>query len=198
MIIEIGNKLVSAAIFEEKFVCDLTACKGACCVEGDAGAPVTTAEINILENIFEDLKPYLTEEGITKIEEQGVFYMDVDNDAVTTLVSSGACAFATFDKDGTAKCGIEQAYNDKAVSFKKPISCELFPVRTKKYASFEALNYEEIDICKPACECGSKLNVPLYKFLKTPLERAYGKAFFKELEVVAEEIKSNKLNTKND
>ena len=188
MIIEIGDKLVSSDLFSEKFVCDLTACKGACCVEGDAGAPVTTAEISILEEIFDDVKPFLTEKGIAAIEKNGVFYLDEDGDAVTTLVENKACAFATFDKDGTAKCGIEQAYNAGKVSFKKPISCALFPVRAKQYKSFVALNYESIPTCKPACDCGSKLNVPIYRFLKEPLIRAYGKTFYEQLEEVAKEI----------
>lgn len=188
MIIEVDDKLIAADIFSEKFVCDLAACKGACCVEGDAGAPVTTAEINLLEELFDKIKPFLTKEGIKAIEKKGVFYFDKDGDAVTTLVDNSACAFATFDPDGTAKCGIEQANNAGVIEFKKPISCALFPIRTKKFERFEALNYESIPICKPACECGSKLNVPVYRFLKEPLVRAYGKDFYEQLEVVAEEI----------
>ena len=193
MIIEIGDKIVSTDILEEKFVCDLAACKGACCVEGDAGAPLKTAEINLLEELFEEIQPYMTSEGIDEVNKKGVFYMDVDNDPVTTLVSNGACAFANFDPDGTAKCSIEQAYNDGKIGFKKPISCALFPVRAKKYAKFTALTYERIDICKPACSCGSKLNVPVYKFLKQPLIRAYGEGFYRELDEVADALKQGKI-----
>ena len=194
MIIEIGNKLVSADLLEKKFVCDLNACKGACCVEGDAGAPLKLSEISMLESIVEDVKPYMTKEGIEAVEKSGVFYMDEDNDPVTTLMEGGACAFTAFDADGTAKCGIEQAYYDKKVKWKKPLSCELFPIRVKEYTQFTAINYEEIDICKPACACGEQLNVPVYRFLKTPIIRGFGEAFFNEL-VEAEKAL---LNTKGE
>ena len=193
MIIEIGDKLVSADIFSKKFVCDLQKCKGACCVVGDAGAPLEIEEIDILEDIFEEVKPYMTPEGIEAVEKNGVFYMDTDNDAVTTLVDSGACAFATFTEDGTALCTIEQAYGDGKINWKKPISCALFPIRSKQYTKFEALNLEELDICKPACACGDALNVPVYRFLKEPIIRKYGVDFFEELTQVEKQ-----LNTSND
>jgi hypothetical protein len=181
MIIEIGNKLVSADLLEKRFVCDLNACKGACCVEGDAGAPLKMSEISMLESILDDVKPYMTDEGLKAVKKSGVFYMDADNDPVTTLMEGGACAFTSFDADGTAKCGIERAYYDKKVKWKKPLSCELFPIRVKEYTKFTAVNYEEIDICKPACACGDQLNVSVYRFLKTPIIRAFGEAFFNEL-----------------
>lgn len=193
MIIEIGDKLVSADIFSKKFVCDLQKCKGVCCVVGDAGAPLEIEEIDILEDILEEVKPYMTLEGIEAVEKNGVFYMDTDNDPVTTLVDSGACAFATFTDDGTALCTIEQAYRDGKVNWKKPISCALFPIRSKQYTKFEALNLEELDICKPACACGDALNVPVYRFLKEPIIRKYGVGFFEELTQVEKQ-----LNTSND
>lgn len=190
MIVEIGNKLVSASLLERRFVCDLNACKGACCVEGDAGAPVTLAEISMLESILEKVKPYMTEKGIEAVENTGVFYMDEDNDPVTTLMDGGACAFTVFEEDGTAKCGIEKAYYDKEIKWKKPLSCELFPIRVKEYTQFTAVNFEEIDICKPACSCGEKLNIPVYRFLKAPIIRGFGEEFFNEL-VEAEKLLSN-------
>lgn len=190
MIVEIGNKLVSASLLEKRFVCDLNACKGACCVEGDAGAPVTLAEISMLESILEKVKPYMTEKGIEAVENTGVFYMDEDNDPVTTLMDGGACAFTVFEEDGTAKCGIEKAYYDKEIKWKKPLSCELFPIRVKEYTQFTAVNFEEIDICKPACSCGEKLNIPVYRFLKAPIIRGFGEEFFNEL-VEAEKLLSN-------
>lgn len=196
MIIELEDKILSLDLFQEKFVCDLSACKGACCVEGDAGAPLKSAEIDLLETLLEEIEPYMTTEGKAAVEKSGVFYMDTDNEPVTTLVESGACAFANFDEDGTAKCGIEQAFNDGKINFKKPISCELFPVRVKEYESFTALNYEQIDICKPACECGSKLNISVYQFLKEPLTRAFGTTFYESLKEVAKEVK--KMNTTDD
>jgi hypothetical protein len=181
MIIEIGNKLVSADLLEKRFVCDLNACKGACCVEGDAGAPLKTAEISMLESILDEVKPYMTTEGLKAVEKSGVFYMDADNEPVTTLMEGGACAFTSFDADGTAKCGIERAFYDKKIKWKKPLSCELFPIRVKEYPKFTAFNYEEIDICKPACACGDQLNVPVYRFLKAPIIRGFGEEFFNEL-----------------
>lgn len=181
MIIEIGNKLVAASLLDKRFVCDLNACKGACCVEGDAGAPLTLSEISMLESIVDDVKPYLTGDGILAIEESGVFYMDTDNEPVTTLMKGGACAFTTFDINGKAKCGIEKAFYDNKVKWKKPLSCELFPIRVKEYKQFTAINYEEIDICEPACHCGEKLNVPVYRFLKNPIIRGFGEGFFNEL-----------------
>ena len=190
MIVEIGNKLVSASLLEKRFVCDLNACKGACCVEGDAGAPVTLAEISMLESILEKVKPYMTEKGIEAVENTGVFYMDEDNDPVTTLMDGGACAFTVFEEDGTAKCGIEKAYYDREIKWKKPLSCELFPIRVKQYTQFTAVNFEEIDICKPACSCGEKLNIPVYRFLKAPIIRGFGEEFFNEL-VEAEKLLSN-------
>ncbi|MDX1651488.1 MAG: DUF3109 family protein [Brumimicrobium sp.] len=192
MLIEIGDKIVASDIFTEKFVCDLVKCKGACCVEGDDGAPVSDEEIEILESLYDEIKPFMTAKGIAKVEDDGVFYKDESGDSVTTLVEGGACAFAYFEKDGTAKCAIEKAYRSGVIDWKKPLSCELFPIRVKKYSSFTAVNYEKIDICKPACQCGSKLNVPVYKFLKEPIEKAFGEEFFKELETVHTEIKGFK------
>lgn len=192
MLIEIGDKVVSADIFEKKFVCDLSACKGACCVEGDSGAPLTEEEVSILEDIYEDVKPYMRKEGIDAVEESGVFYMDFDNEPVTTLVNKKECAFVNFDDDGTAKCSVDQAYRDGKINWRKPISCYLYPIRAKKYATFEALNYHEWPICKTACDCGDKLNVSIFRFLKDPLITAYGKEFYQELEQVDEELKKAK------
>lgn len=193
MLVEVQDKVVSSEIFEKKFVCDLQACKGACCIEGDAGAPITLDEIDILEEDLEQIYPYMRPEGIAEVEENGVFYMDEDNEPVTTLVNGAECAFVFFDDQNIAKCAIEQAYKDGKTDFKKPISCHLYPIRAMKYESFEALNYNEWHICKPACECGKNLNVKVYKFLKEPLIRAYGEAFYKELEIVDEELEKHDL-----
>lgn len=198
MLVEIGDKIVSAIILQEKFVCDLTACKGACCVVGDAGAPLESQEIDLLESVLDEIKPFMSKKGISAIENQGVFYMDRDNDAVTTLVDDGACAFVNFNDDGVALCSIEMAYRAKKINWKKPISCELFPIRAKQYPKFEALNYEEIEICKPACECGSKLNVPVYKFLKEPITKAYGEEFYNELNQVAKALNKSKKSQSNE
>ena len=192
MLVEIKDKLVSADLFQEKFVCDLSACKGSCCVEGDDGAPLKKDEIETLRAVYPTVKPYLTKKGIEAIEKNDVYYNDRFDEPVTTLVDNGACAFANFDTDGTAKCSIEQAYREGKINWKKPISCELFPVRVKKYNSFTALNYEAIDICKPACSCGDHLNVKLYQFLKEPLKKSFGEDFYNELQLVDRAIEEDR------
>lgn len=189
-IIEVGDKLVSTELFEQKFVCNLTACKGACCVEGDSGAPVTEEEVEKLEAIYPDVKPYLRTEGIEAIEMNGVAYKDFDGEWVTTLVNGKECAFATFDDNGTALCGIEQAYRDGKVDYKKPISCELYPIRTKKYQSFEAINYDRWDICSAACVHGEQLGVKVYRFLKDAIIRQYGEDFYQELEKIDQALEN--------
>lgn len=193
MLIEVKDKVVSLDIFEKKFVCDLNACKGACCVEGDSGAPITMEEISMLEDDLEAIKPYMRPEGIAEVEKSGVFYMDWDNEPVTTLVNGAECAFVYFDEKGITKCAIEQAHKDGKTEFKKPISCHLYPIRTQKFAEFEALNYNEWHICSPACACGSKLDVKVYKFLKEPLIRAYGEEFFEELELIDRELQKQQI-----
>ena len=192
MLLEIQDKVVSIDLFEKKFVCDLTACKGACCIEGDAGAPLTFEEVSIMEDDLEKIKPFMRPEGIAAVEETGVFYMDWDNEPVSTLVNEKECAFVTFDDKGTALCAIEQAHKAGKTEFKKPISCHLYPIRVKKYNEFTALNYNEWNICKSACDCGDKLDVKVYKFLKEPIVRAFGEEFFTELETVDKEIENQK------
>jgi hypothetical protein len=192
MLLEIQDKVVSIDLFEKKFVCDLTACKGACCIEGDAGAPLTFEEVSIMEDDLEKIKPFMRPEGIAAVEETGVFYMDWDNEPVSTLVNEKECAFVTFDDKGTALCAIEQAHKAGKTEFKKPISCHLYPIRVKKYNEFTALNYNEWNICKSACDCGDKLDVKVYKFLKEPIVRAFGEEFFTELETVDKEIEKQK------
>ncbi len=188
MLIEVKDKVVSLDIFQKNFVCDLNACKGACCIEGDSGAPLKLEEVDILEEDLEQIKPYMRKEGIEAIEKNGVFYMDWDNEPVTTLVNNKECAFVYFDEKGITKCAIEKAHKEGKTKLKKPISCHLYPIRVQKYTDFEALNYAEWNICKPACECGSKLNVSVYKFLKEPITRAFGEEFYTELEQIDMEL----------
>lgn len=189
MLVEVGDKIISTEIFKKKFVCDLNACKGACCIEGDAGAPLTLEEVSVLEDDLDVIKPYMRKKGIEAIEESGVFYMDQDNEPVTTLVNGKECAFVYFDDEGITKCSVEQAYLDGKTSFKKPVSCHLYPIRVKTFNEFTALNYDVWDICKPACECGSKLNVPVFRFLKEPLIRSFGSGFYDELIEIEKELK---------
>jgi hypothetical protein len=184
--ISIDNTLISEDILDRKFVCDLNACKGACCVAGDSGAPLDKDELDILTSLVDKVKPYMVPKGIKAVEKHGAYVIDSDGDYTTTLVSEGAeCAFVYFDETNTAKCAIEKAYYEGVVTWKKPISCHLYPIRISKYRKFEAVNYNTWDVCKPACECGKKLDVPVYKFLKEPLIRKYGKDWFKQLEKAA-------------
>ncbi len=189
MLVEINNKLVSTDVFTEQFVCDLSKCKGACCVQGDGGAPLEQSEVELIKKNLKKIKPYMNQKGIETIDEQGFFYQDDEEQASTQLVNKKECAFVYFDKSNTAQCSIETAYKDDAISFNKPISCHLYPIRTKDFIEFTAINYETWDICSPACDLGSSLKVPVFKFLKDPLTRAYGAEFFKELEKVNEELK---------
>lgn len=189
MLLEIKDKIVSTQLFERKFVCDLNACKGACCVEGDAGAPLKFEEIDELEEGLEHILPYMRPEGVAAVEATGVFYIDQENEPATTLVNEKECAFVFFDELGIAKCAVEKAHAEGKIDFKKPISCHLYPIRVKQFDDFTALNYNEWDICNPACACGEKLDVPVYRFLKEPIIRAFGTEFFLELEIVDKEIK---------
>lgn len=182
--IEIDDKLVSEEIFKEKFVCDLNACKGACCIEGDAGAPLNEDEAELIEANLEAIKPFMREEGIKAIEKEGIYYNDIDGQMVTTLVNKKECAFVYFDNQGITKCAIEKAHREGKSNFLKPISCHLYPIRIKKLKYYDALNYDRWDICAPACACGSELNVPVYKFLKNPIIRKYGEDFYQKLEIV--------------
>jgi Protein of unknown function (DUF3109) len=181
----IGDTLVSEEILEEKFVCDLNACKGACCIEGSSGAPLNADELQELEDVYEDVKPYMRAEGIRAIEELGLYQVDEDNDLVTTLVEGNKeCAFVIFDDSGIAKCALEKAYNEGKTQWKKPISCHLYPIRLQKLTAYTGVNYHRWQVCKPACECGSKLNVPVYRFLKEPLVRKFGIEWYGLLEEI--------------
>ena len=186
--IQIEDKLISEEIFSEEFVCNLSKCKGICCVEGDAGAPLDKEEAQILENIYDKIKPYLTPEGIEAIEKQGKWEIDPnDGEYVTPLINNVECAYVTYDERGYTKCGIEKAYEDGVIDWQKPISCHLYPIRVTEYSSFTALNYHEWEVCSDACTLGKELQVPVYKFLKTPLIRKYGESFYSELSDAAEE-----------
>jgi hypothetical protein len=188
MLIEIEDKIISTEIFNRKFVCDLAACKGACCVEGDGGAPLTMEEVEIIEENYKVISKYMRPEGLANVQEQGVYYIDEEDHPATTLVNGQECSFVYFDEAGITKCAIEKAYLEKEIDFKKPISCHLYPIRVKQFNELKALNYEEWHICTPACACGEQLNVPVYIFLKEPLIRAFGESFYQELENIEKEL----------
>ena len=184
---QISNTLISEEILENDFVCNLSACKGACCVDGQSGAPLDNEEIQILEDVLEQVKPYLRPEGIRAIEEQGAFVKGGDGEWETPLVNNEECAYVTFDERGIAKCGLEEAYNEGKTQWKKPISCHLYPIRTRKYSEFTAVNYHKWAICDPACALGDELKVPIYKFVKEALIRKFGQLWYNELELVAKQ-----------
>lgn len=189
--IAIQDKLISEDVFKVHFVCDLNACQGACCWEGDFGAPVAEDELDILDEIWPQLKNYIPAESMDLLEKNGPFTYKVEiNSHVTNLRKDGACVFMSQDEQGIAHCGIENAYRDGIVNFQKPISCHLYPIRVleKPDHGFTAINYDKWKICNPACKNGKNLGVPLYKFLKTSIERKFGEAFYKEMELVAGEL----------
>lgn len=187
--VQIDDVLISLDVFEKKFVCDLGACKGACCVEGESGAPLEDGEEAILEEIYPKIEPYLTEIAKAEIAAQGKWVIDVDGDKVTPIIHGKECVYAIFDADGTCKCAIEQAYNDGVVDFKKPISCHLYPIRVAKVNKMDALNYHKWPICQPALVLGRKANLPVYQFLKGPIVRKYGEPFFEQMEILEKELR---------
>lgn len=179
--IQHGKTLIGEEVLEKSFVCDLNACQGACCVEGDAGAPLLNEELNELDEAWKVVKPYLSEEGVRAIEEQGKYIEDWDGEYVTPLIKGKECAYTVFE-NGMALCGIEKAFNDGKTNFRKPISCHLYPIRIKSYESFDAVNYDKWSICSAACVLGEQLKVPVFRFAKDALIRKYGQTWYDELE----------------
>jgi hypothetical protein len=190
--IVIDNKLVSDEIVEEQFVCDLNKCKGGCCVDGDAGAPLSSEELLHLNEVYDAVLPYLDEENKKELLKQGKYVYDNEFGWVTPTIESKVCVYGITDEKGIVKCGIEQAYNDGKVNWKKPISCHLFPIRVKlsKNKKTEYVNYEpREDLCSAACNLGKKLKVPVYVFLKEALVRKYGTEFYETLDAAAKHVK---------
>jgi hypothetical protein len=184
---EIGDTLVSLEVIKEEFICNLDVCKGACCVEGDSGAPLLEQEVSIVEQDLEKILPYVDEKGRSLINSIGFHEIDPrDGESVTTCVGGKACSFVSY-KDGMASCGIEQAFNDHKTEFMKPISCHLYPIRLSKVGKFTALNYHKWQICSPACALGKQEKTAVYKFLRIPLIRAFGEEWYNELCLIAEE-----------
>lgn len=182
---QLGKTIISESIIEKDFVCNLSACKGACCIDGDAGAPLDSEEIKILKDIYPKVKPFLRKEGIAAIEAQGTHITTEFGDFETPLINGADCAYVIFDKKNTALCAIEEAYNQGEISWKKPVSCHLYPIRIKDYSEFSAVNYDKWEICDDACVLGKELQVPVYKFVKEALIRKFGEDWYSELEKVA-------------
>ena len=187
--IQIDDTVVSEILLERKFVCNLKACKGACCVEGDAGAPLEESELKQLKKVYPVVKNYLSTSSQEALNKE-LFTIDDDGEYVTTLMNGKECAYVVLEEDGTSKCGVEQAYLDGKTDWKKPIACHLFPVRLTKYKSFTAVNYAYWDICDDACILGDQLGVKVYQFLREPLIRRFGEKWFDQLEK-ADENNSN-------
>jgi len=188
--ISIGNVLISDQVVEEHFVCDLVKCKGACCVDGDAGAPLENHELKELNDVYGAVLPYLSKESVAELQQQGKFIYNTEFGWVTPTISSGTCAYGITDPKGIVKCGIEQAYNDGKITWRKPISCHLFPIRItrSKTGTTDRLNYEpREDLCKSGCSLGKTLKVPAYIFLKDALIRKYGNDFYEALCATAEQ-----------
>ena len=185
--IQIDDTLISLDVIERKFICDITQCKGACCIESDSGAPLDKEEYDILHKLLPEVWDDLSPEAQKIIEKQGVGYVDSDGDLVTSIVNNKDCVFTYYDEKGTCLCAVEKAYREGRVDFYKPISCHLYPIRIKVYDTFRAVNYNKWNLCKAAEVLGAKEGVPIYKFLKEPLVRKFGEAWYGELELVAEE-----------
>ncbi len=196
--IAIGKTLISEEVIEKQFICDLNACKGACCVKGDYGAPLEDEELPMIEAVYEKVKPYMRKEGIAAVEKQGKYLRYEKNEWVTPLVKGKECAYVYFE-DTIAKCAIEKAYYDGKIDWKKPISCHLYPIRlTKQKNGYEAINYDRWNICNPACKLGKSLQVPVFKFLKESLIRRYGEDWYIELELAAHLIEEQQEMNKEE
>ena len=193
--ISIDNVLISDQVVEEQFVCDLNKCKGGCCVDGDAGAPLEKSELKELNEAYEKVLPYLSKESKDELERQGKYVYDQEFGWVTPTINSSICVYGILDANGIVKCGLEQAFNDGKTTWKKPISCHLYPIRTKKSrdGKTDLVNYEpREELCKAACTLGKKLKVPTYVFLKDALIRKFGEDFYDTLSATAEHMKLKK------
>lgn len=190
--IQIGDTVVSLEVIEQKFLCNLSACKGECCVEGDSGAPLEREEVKIIEDLLPEVWDDLSPKAQEVIEAQGVAYEDRDGDMVTSIVNGKDCVFTYYDDDGICKCAIEKAHREGRVGFYKPISCHLYPIRLHKYKDFTAVNYHRWQVCNAALVLGKEKGLSIYQFLKEPLIRCFGENWYNELSQVAEEYNNTK------
>ncbi len=178
----VEHTVISDDIKDHFFACDIEKCKGACCVEGDLGAPLEDDELQIMVKIQDQVLPYLTEAGKSEIKKQGPYILDEEGDYSTPTINGRECAYAIKDEKGHLQCGIEKAFFEGKIDFRKPISCHLYPIRITKYDDYDALNYDRWHICSPACELGRNLGTPVYRFCKDSLIRKYGREWYEELE----------------
>lgn len=192
--IQIQHTLVSLDLIEKYFVCDLDACLGACCIEGDAGAPLTRRESDRIAEIYPEIRGEMAPRAVEAVEEEGVSYTDPDGDLVTQIVDGRDCAFTCYAPGGKCLCALEKAFREGRIPDVKPMSCRLYPVRLKEYDGFTAVNMHHWKICRPAETLGRKLGVRAYEFLKGPLTARFGKEWYDELELTAREYLKQKKN----
>lgn len=190
--IQIDDAIVALDIIEENFLCDLSACMGECCVEGESGAPLEKEEVVVLEEILPLVWDDLSPEAQKVIQKTGVAYKDTDGEMVTSIVNGKDCVFTYYDEKGICKCAIEKAHKEGKTDFYKPISCHLYPIRLQKYRDFTAVNYHRWSVCKAAVALGNKEGLKIYQFLKTPLIRKFGEAWYNELCIAVDEYKKMK------
>lgn len=191
--IEIDDKIVSLDLLRECFACDLGACRGACCVEGNAGAPLEMDEVDTLEEEYENYRPYMTPEGVAEIERQGFMVVDSDGDYTTPLVGDAECAYS-YCENGVTLCAIERAWAEGRTQFRKPVSCHLYPIRVVNFSNGTVgLNYHRWDVCAAARMCGKREGIPVYRSLREPIIRRFGEEFFKALECAEEYLKKSEI-----
>jgi hypothetical protein len=190
--IQIKDTLISEDVFETCFVCDLGKCKGMCCVEGDAGAPLTHEEYEAIKDVLPEIWDDLLPKARELIEKQGIAYIDGDGELVTSIIKGRECVFTYFDADGVCRCAIDNAFREGKISVQKPISCHLYPIRLRKYDDFTALNYDRWSVCRPALRLGKKTGIKLYQFLKEPLIRKFGEEWYQEVCQIAELLSKTK------
>lgn len=191
--LQIQDVIVSFDVLTECFSCDLNCCKGECCIEGDAGAPVTPEEIAQIEELLPTVWDDLSIEARKVINSQGVAYTDPEGELVTSIVNGKDCIFTCYGDDGCCYCAIEKAYRNGLCKFKKPVSCHLYPIRVKKMGEYYGLNYDRWDVCRAAVIKGRKDGIPIYRYLREPLIRRFGQAWYDELELTVEELKRQGL-----
>jgi hypothetical protein len=190
--LEIDRTLISLEVLSRKFCCNLQACKGSCCVHGDAGAPLTIEETGYLDDYMDELRPYLSTEGIMALVEEGMYVRDEEGELVTTLIRGGECAYTVFE-EGISFCSIERAFQAGDIPFNKPLSCHLYPIRIKSYDDFDAVNFDEWDICRPALTEGERQGLPVYQFVREALIRKYGQDWYDQLDYAAHHLDLERL-----
>ncbi len=192
--IQIQQTLLSDDIFDEQFICDLCKCKGQCCVDGESGAPITQEEYVQIQRILPLIQDMLSPEAQSLINKQGIAYTDEDGELVTSIINGEECVFTWFDEEGVCKCAIDTAFREGLTDVQKPISCHLYPIRLTDYTDFTAVKYHRWSICKPAIKLGRKESLPIYRFLREPLIRRFGKDWYKEVCEVAKLMQTQKKN----